>query len=106
MNVAPSEAPAFEPQPRDPRLAEWLREYPPDVFGDRLYQSIELMERYSIELAMNLLRELGVLDHIDDWCSSDELCRMFGFEPRFSSALAWLLERVVETHCVEAKWQG
>src|SRR5205823_605011 len=106
MNALPSEAPAFKPQPRDPRLAEWLREYPDEIFGDRLYQSIELMERYSIELAINLLRELNVLDHIDEWHSSDELCRALGFQPRFSSALGWLLERVVETNCIEAQSQS
>src|SRR5438132_10763974 len=106
MNAVPSEAPAFKPRPRDPRLAEWLRDYPADVFGDGLYQSIELMERYSIELAINALRELDVLDHIDEWHSSDELCRTLGFQPRFSSALGWLLERVVETNCIEAQWQS
>ena len=106
MNAAPFEAPTFKPPPRDPRLAEWLRGYPEEVFGDRLYQSIELMERYSIELAINMLRELNVLDHIDEWCSPDELCGTLGFQSRFSSALGWLLERVVETNCVEAKSDG
>lgn len=106
MNAAPSEAPAFKPPPRDPRLAEWLRAYPAEVFGDRLYQSIELMERYSIELAINLLRELDVIDHLDEWRSPDELCRILGFRTRFVSALAWLLERVVETNCIEAQSQN
>jgi SAM-dependent methyltransferase len=105
MNAASSEAPAFKPPPRDPRLTELLREYPAEVFSERLYQSIELMERYSIELAINLLRELGVLDHIDEWQSCDNLCHALGFQPRFRFALGWLLERVVETECIEAQSQ-
>lgn len=76
------------------------------MFGERLYQSIELMERYSIELGIDLLRELGILDQIDDWQSPEALCRDLGFQPRFSSALAWLLERLVETDCIEAQTNG
>jgi SAM-dependent methyltransferase len=106
MNAAPSAAPAFQLQARDPRLAEWLKDYPAEVFGDRLYQSIELMERYSIELAVDLLRQLNVLDQIDNWQSADELCRTLGFQSRFSSALEWLLERVVETDCIEARTEN
>src|SRR3954452_1142476 len=106
MNAAEIEAPAFQLPPQDPRLAEWLKDYPSEVFDDRLHQSIELMERYSIELALDLLRELGVLDQINDWKSSVELCRTLTFQPGFASALAWLLERLVETDFLEARHEG
>jgi SAM-dependent methyltransferase len=106
VNAAPSDAPAFKLKPRDPRLIHWLKNYPPEVFGERLHQSIELMERYSIELGIDVLRELNVLDQIDDWESPDALCRALGFDPRFSSTLAWLFERLVETDCIEARTDG
>jgi len=38
-------APVFNLHPRDPRLARWLEDYPPSLFNESLYQSIELMER-------------------------------------------------------------
>ncbi len=52
MKVELFDASAFKAPVRDPRLADWLKDYPSDVFSERLYQSIELMERYSIELAL------------------------------------------------------
>ena len=101
MNTASSEAPPFKLKPRDPRLAEWLKGYPAEVFGDPLYQSIELMERYSIDLAIDVLHQLNVLTELEEWRSPDELCRLLSFQPNFSSALCWLLQRLIETDCIE-----
>ncbi len=103
MNVASFEGPAFKAGPRDPRLANWLKDYPPAVFSERLYQSIELMERYSIELAIDLLSRLGVIDQLGEWRSVDDLGHMLSFQPRFGFALSWILERLVETGCIEAR---
>jgi SAM-dependent methyltransferase len=101
-----SEAPAFNPRPRDPRLADWLKDYPPSLFGERLYQSVELIERYSIDLAIDLLRRLEIIGQLAEWRSTHELCHVLCFQPRFSSATAWILERLVETGCVEARTDG
>ena len=106
MQAAPAEPPVFKLPPRDPRLADRLKDYPSDIFGERLYQSIELMERYSIELAIDLVRRLGVLGHLDDWRTSSELCQILGFRPRFCLALEWLLERLVETDCIDVRRAG
>ncbi|HME89525.1 MAG TPA: class I SAM-dependent methyltransferase [Chthoniobacterales bacterium] len=103
MDPASTQAPAFETRPRDPRLAHWLKAYPSALFSERLYQSIELMERYSIELAADLLRQLDVIDQLSKWRSVAELGRVLSFEPRFSLALRWILERLIETGCVEAR---
>ena len=103
MNVASSEAPAFKAVPRDPRLAHWLKDYPQAVFSERLYQSIELMERYSIELAIDLLSRLGLIDQLGEWRSADDLGHRLSFPPRFRFALSWILERLVETGCIEAR---
>lgn len=101
-----AEAPSIKVAPRDPRLEPWLKDYPAEVFGDRLYQSIEVMERYSIELAIDLLRQLDVFDHLQRWQTPAQLCGELSFQPRFSSALSWLLERLVETECVEGRADG
>src|SRR5438067_3658696 len=101
--AGPAEAPAFDPKPRDPRLADWLQEYPSSLFSERLYQSVELMERYSIDLSIDLLGRLAVIDELQDWRSAHELCRALSFQSRFRSAVTWLMERVIETGCVEAR---
>jgi SAM-dependent methyltransferase len=103
VNAETFEAPAFNPQPRDPRLAHLLSDYPPLLFSERLYQSIELMERYSIDLAIDLLGRLKVVEKLYDWRSAHELCHVLSFQPRFGLALSWLLERLTETSCVEAQ---
>jgi len=103
VNAASSAAPAFTTAPLNPRLARWLKNYPAWLGSERLHQSIELMERYSIDLAIDLLRQLDVLDQLGEWRSASELCHALSFQPRFQFALGWLLERLVETGCTEAR---
>ena len=106
MNAPPLDAPEFEIRPSDPRLAEWLKQFPSAVFSERLYQSIELMERYSIEQAVDLSNRLSLIDQLCEWRSADELCRLLSFQPRFIFALRWILERLVESGCAEARSNG
>ncbi|PYJ95439.1 MAG: hypothetical protein DME54_13440 [Verrucomicrobia bacterium] len=106
MKAAAFDASAFKAPVRDPRLADWLKDYPPEVFTERLYQSIELIERYSIELAIDLLHRLKMIDQLSEWRSADQLCSALSFQPRFSFALGWLLERLLETGCVMARRDG
>src|SRR5438045_8663181 len=100
MNKA---APPFYSPPRDPRLADFLQDYPSSLFSEGLYQSIELMERYSIDLAADLLGTLDLFEHLSQWRSASELCQTLSFKPRFRFAIAWLLDRLVETGCIEAR---
>lgn len=58
------------------------------------------MERYSIDLAIDLLERLNVLEQLDQPRSASELCQGLAFQTRFSSTLGWLLQRVVETGCI------
>jgi len=106
VNAPLSDAPPFKVQPSDPRLAEYLKEYPPPVFSERLYQSIELLERYSVDMAIDLARRLNVIDHLSQWRSLDDLCRLLSFQPSFKFALHWILERLVEIDCVEGRTDG
>jgi SAM-dependent methyltransferase len=103
VNAPLSDPQPFKIQPSDQRLAEYLKEYPPPVFSERLYQSIELMERYSVETAIDLARRLNVIDPLSEWQSVDGLYRLLSFQPSFRFALHWILERLVETNCVEAQ---
>ena len=106
MNALSFDAHNFETRPSDPRLAQWLQQFPTAVFSERLYQSIELMERYSIELAVDLSRQLNLGDQLGGWRSADELCDLLSFQPRFKFALRWTLERLVESGCAEARNNG
>jgi polyketide synthase PksN len=103
MNAPLLDAPTFEIGQSDPRLAECLKEFPPAIFSERLYQSIELTERYSIELAIDLLGQLNVADQLGAWRTADELCAILGFQPRFNLPLQWILTRLLETGCVESQ---
>jgi SAM-dependent methyltransferase len=106
VNELSFDAHKFETRPSDPRLAQCLQQFPPAVFSERLYQSIELMERYSIELAVDLSRRLNLEDQLAGWRSADELCGLLSFQPRFKFALRWMLERLVESGCAEARNNG
>jgi SAM-dependent methyltransferase len=99
-------APVFNLHPRDPRLAGCLGDYPPSLFNESLYQSIELMERYSIDLAIDLLGRLNVLEQLDQSRSARDLCDTLSFPTRFRSTLGWLLERLVETGCIEVQTEN
>ena len=99
MNALVFDAVKFDTGPSDPRLAQWLEELPPAVFSERLYQSIELMERYSIELAIDLSRQLKVVDRLSKWRSESartkgrtalaELFRQRQFDVRCEQLGGW-----------------
>ena len=97
MKAAAFDAQKFQTGRSDPRLAECLKEFPPAIFSERLYQSVELMERYSIELAVDLLGRLNLVEQLGTWRSADELCGVLGFQPRFRFALQWILARLLES---------
>ncbi len=77
MNATLLDAPKFETGRSDPRLAECLKEFPPAIFSERLYQSIELMERYSIELAIDLLGQLNLAEQLGAWRSAMSFADFF-----------------------------
>ncbi len=101
MNTAT--APVFDPPPLNPQLRDFLSSYPPQLFSEQLYRSIELMERYSIDLAVDVLERLDVFPQLGEWKNPTDLCRTLNFQPRFHSALSWLLRRLVDTGCIEAR---
>ena len=106
MNTPLPDAQTFKVQPSDPRLAEYLEAYPAPVFSEKLYQSMELLERYSVDLAIDLARRLNVIDPLRQWQSIDDLCGLRSFQPSFKIALNWILERLMEIDCVETRTDG
>src|SRR4029453_9667133 len=106
MNAPLLDPQKFETGRSDPRLAECLKEFPSAIFSERLYQSMELMERYSIELAVDLLGQLNLVKHLGAWQSADELCGVLGFQPRFRLALQWILARLLESGCLQMQDDG
>src|SRR5215471_3691377 len=106
MNAPLLDGPRFETGRSDPRLADCLKEFPPAIFSERLYRSIELMEHYSIEVAIHLLGQLKLAEQLGGWRSADELCRVRCFQPRFRLALQWILTRLLETGCLEVEVGG
>jgi SAM-dependent methyltransferase len=106
VNAPLSDVQAFKVRPSDPRLTEYLKGYPQSVFSEQLYQSIELMERYSVEMAIDLAHRLSLMKQLSQWQSVDNLCSQLSFQPSFKFALHWILERLVEVDCVEARTDG
>ena len=106
MNAAASDPHKFDAGRGDPRLAECLKQFPPAIFSERLYQSIELMERYSIELAVDLLGKLNLREQLGAWRSVDDLCDVLNFQPQFRVALQWILARLVDAGCLQMRDDG
>ncbi|HEX4707424.1 MAG TPA: class I SAM-dependent methyltransferase [Candidatus Udaeobacter sp.] len=103
VNALSPDAHTFEISRSDPRLAQCLEQFPCAIFTERLYQSIELIERYSIELAVDLARQLDIAGALAEWQSADQISRRLSFQPTFRCALCWILERLAETGCVEVR---
>jgi polyketide synthase PksN len=106
VNAAAFDAHKFQAGRSDPRLAECLKGFPPAIFSELLYQSMELMERYSIELAVDLLGQLKLVQQLAAWRSVDELCGVLSFQPRFRIALQWILARLLESGCLQMRDDG
>lgn len=89
----------FRSPPLDDRLPALLSDFP--QCDSRLHLSIELLDRYSVDLAIDVVRRLDVAALLGEWRSADDICRSRGFKPRFRTTLAWLLRRLVEPGFVE-----
>jgi SAM-dependent methyltransferase len=106
VNATAGNAQKFQIERSDPRLAECLKGFPAAIFSEHLYQSVELMERYSIEVAVDLLGRLNLVEQLREWRSADELCGVLGFQPRFRFALQWIFARLLESGCLQMRDDG
>ncbi len=87
----------------DPRLAELLGDYPGTLFSTTLYRSIELADRYSLDLTIDSVNRLGIDAELVHWRSAPEICQRLNFSPRFQQPLAWLLERLAFAHLLTTR---
>lgn len=90
----------------DPRMKMLLANYPPALFPVGLYRSIELLERYSQDLAIGLLDQLDVPARLKTWQTVGALIQRLGYTAQFATPLAWLLERLVESEAIEKEVRG
>jgi SAM-dependent methyltransferase len=93
----------FHPPAFDRRVPHLLGVYPPGIFTEQLHFSIELIHRYTLELAAQLLRTLGVTAHMRSWRTADELCHILSFDSKFSPTLSWLIDAAVELGEIEVR---
>ena len=95
--------PVFNPPAFDRRVSDLLGGYPTEIFTEKLHFSIELIQRYTLELAAELLQSLGVTAHMRSWRTADELCRVLSFDSQFSLTLGWLIDAAVDLGDIEVR---
>lgn len=88
----------FRPGGLDPRVYDHLGEIPAELLGERLFGSVELVERYAREWALELARDLGLeaafRESGDGGADAETLGVRLGLDPAFREPLAWLLEEL------------
>lgn len=85
----------------DPRFYDGLGEVPEELFGEHLHGSVELVERYAREWAVEVARRLGLPAALreasgEKGAGVPALLGHLGLEPSFRFALSWVLEELVE----------
>ena len=90
----------------DPRFYDHLGEVPDDLFDDRLYWSVELVERYAREWAVDLVEALGLWQALeaagDGGATAAAAVARCGLEPGIEAAVAWILEQLAATGLLHA----
>ena len=90
----------------DPRFYDHLGEVPEDLFDDRLYWSVELVERYAREWAVDLVETLGLWQALesagDAGATAAQAVERQGVEAGIEAAVAWLFEQLVAAGLLHA----
>lgn len=98
--------PRLSPDLVDPRFYDHLGEMPEELFGERLYRSVELVDRHAREWAVALAHELALAPALErageDGTTVSELARASGVAPGFEEPLAWILEELASEGAVAA----
>lgn len=85
----------------DPRFYDGLGEVPEELFGEHLHGSVELVERYAREWAVEVAHRLELPAALsalsgEGGAGVPGLLEHLRLEPPFRHALAWVLEELVE----------
>ncbi|MGD2115965.1 MAG: hypothetical protein PVG07_12980, partial [Acidobacteriota bacterium] len=82
----------------DPRFYDHLGEIPEDLFDERLYWSVELVERYAREWAVELAGLLGLERAVeragDAGATAGAVVASLELDPEVRSAASWILEQL------------
>lgn len=86
------------PDVLDPRFYERLGEVPESLFDDHLYWSVELIERYAREWALEIAHRLGLPAALeaaaDRGATAGDLAASLELAPGFVYPLSWVLEQL------------
>jgi SAM-dependent methyltransferase len=86
--------PDFNACRADPRLAPLLAGFPPGLFEDRLYRSIQWADHYVLALTLDVVGELGLAPLLlAEPDTAAGLCAKRGLRASFAPRLDWLLRR-------------
>jgi SAM-dependent methyltransferase len=87
---------AFPTPPPDPRLYTLLAAagFGDDLFNPRQHRSGQLVERYALELAVDLAERLELASLLAAPVTAEDIAEARGFAPAFAPALRWLLARL------------
>lgn len=84
----------FAPAPRHPDLLDALGELPVEPFSEGFLRTVELVERYGGDWALELGERLELTAALAEPADASELAARRGFVPGFVPALDWLLRRL------------
>ena len=85
----------------DPQLNALLTGYPDGLFSTRLFQSIELLERYGLETLIAIAHRLQLPMLLDHWQTAETVCQRGGFDRRIGPAIAGLLRHLAAEGLIE-----
>ncbi len=96
----------LSPDVLDPRFYERLGEVPESLFDDHLYWSVELLERYAREWALEIAHRLALPAALEAaahrGATAGDLVAALGLVPGFVYPLSWVLEQLAAAGEVHA----
>jgi SAM-dependent methyltransferase len=85
---------SFQPRERDRRADELLGEFPSQLFDDPFYAACELVDRYSLEWALEIAQGLDFPRASLPEFRMEDLQQAFRLGSEWAPALSWLLDRL------------
>lgn len=90
----------------DPRFYDHLGEIPESLFDEHLHWSVELVERYAREWAVELAGALGLWRAVgragDAGARAADVVEALGLEPGVRAAVGWILEQLADAGLLHA----
>ena len=87
-------SPAQRPSP--PEIAEWLTEFPVELFDERSRRSWEQVDQYGTSWVFEVARQLELEHRFAKPATVEQTIATSGWVGHFAAPLTWLLERLCE----------